>query len=118
MKGVDKLEHPGKELIAAVLILIGLLVIIFSLLHKRFESNLDHIKLYIFGAEGIVMALVGYSYMQEGTHTIHFAYYATSVLFFAAIYFYPKIKVAQEKKLIEIDHATSPSGEQTNSIAS
>ena len=118
MKGLDKIEHPGKELIAVILILLGLLVIVFSLLRKRFESILNHIKLYIFGAEGVVMALVGYSYMQEGTHTIHYAYFLTSILFFAAIYFYPKIKASNEKKQSVVTPVVTQADGKTNSIAS
>jgi hypothetical protein len=96
MKGIDKLEHPGKEFIAVVLIIVGLAVIAFSVVHKKYEKRLGHIRPYILATEGIVMAFVGYSYMTDGSHTVHYAYFFTSVLFFWASYFCFRRKTAKK----------------------
>jgi uncharacterized membrane protein HdeD (DUF308 family) len=94
MKGLDKLDHHH-TVIGIALLFIGLLVIIFSINHKKIEPFLGHIKNVIWGIEGIVMAIIGYTYYLEGTHLLHYAYFLTSILFFCAIpltYFMQKRK--------------------------
>jgi len=58
MKGIDKFEHHH-TLIGLMLVLAGLMVLAFSIYHKKIESTLGKIKYYIFGIESIVMALIG-----------------------------------------------------------
>jgi predicted MFS family arabinose efflux permease len=118
MKGIDKFEHHH-TLISLMLVLAGLMVIVFSIYNKKIESTLGQIKYYIFGIEGIVMALIGYSYFKDGYHLLHYAYYVVSVLFFIAIpvtYFLHKSR--KKKEASKTDLNDSKNNGIVNSIAS
>ena len=83
MKGIDKVEHH--PFIGGVLIFAGLLVIVFSIKHNKIESKFGKIKYFVFGVESVVMALIGYSYYQDGSNLIHYAYFIVALMFIAAI---------------------------------
>lgn len=118
MKGIDKFEHHH-TLIGLLLVLAALIAIVFSIYHKKIEFNLGHIKYYIFGIEGVAMAFVGYSYYQDGSHLLHYAYYLVSILFFIAIpvtYYVQKSRKRKESLKMELSNSTSNG--IVNSIAS
>jgi hypothetical protein len=118
IKGIDKIDHHH-SFVGSILILAGLLVIVFSIKHKKIERYIGHIKYFILGIEGVVMALIGYSYYQDGSHLVHYAYYLTSVLFFIAIpvsYFLHESK--KRKELFKIDVGSKENNGALNSIAS
>lgn len=118
MKGFDKFEHHH-TLIGFILVLAALIAIVFSIYHKKIESNLGHIKYYIFGIEGIVMAFVGYSYYQDGSHLLHYACYIVSIIFFIAIpVTYNIQKSRKRKESLKMESSDSTSNGIVNSIAS
>ena len=119
MKGVDKFEHPGKELMASLLILAGVVVVAGSFLHKKLEPVIGNFKLYIFGIESLVLAILGYTYMIGGSRLMFYFYYLASALFIVAamihlFYVMPKEK---KKKNLPVNGGNETRGE-VNSIAS
>lgn len=108
LKGVDKSEHPGKELYAASFILLGVFVIAGTVLYKKLEPKIGHIKVYVLLVESFVMVLVGYLHWKEGSHLIHYFNFAVSVGFLVAIY----ILIKKKHKIIPIEISTL-SGEET-----
>ena len=118
MKGIDKFEHHH-TLIGLMLVLAGLMVLAFSIYHKKIESTLGKIKYYIFGIESIAMALIGYSCYQNGSHLLHYAYYMVSIMFLIAIpvtYFLHESR--KKKEASKTDLSDSTNNGIVNSIAS
>ncbi len=99
MKGIDKFDHPGNEFIAIVLIVIGIIIVFISFAHNKFRFLSNRVKRLVFVFEGIVMILVGYAYMKEGTHLVHYAYFVTAFLFFGAAVYLPGIKHQGRKRM-------------------
>ncbi|MDP3582105.1 MAG: hypothetical protein Q8S39_09210 [Ignavibacteria bacterium] len=97
MKGIDKVEHH--PFIGGVLIFAGLLVIVFSIKHNKIESKFGKIKYFVFGVESVVMALIGYSYYQDRSNLLHYAYFIVSLMFIAAIPISYFLHDSQSKKV-------------------
>lgn len=117
MKGIDKLEHPGKELIAAVLIISGIVVLVGSFAHKKIEPRIGKFKLYIFGIESLVMALLGYSYMMGGSRLMFYFYYLVAVLFIIVIFIHVMYVIPKEKRE-KVSQSLVENQGDVNSIAS
>ncbi len=98
MKGIDKIEHPGKELVGALLIFIGIVILVGSFIHEKLEHIIGHFKLYIFGLESIVLILLGYSYMVGGSRLMFYFYYLAGLMFIAAIFIHLKYVIPKEKR--------------------
>lgn len=96
-KGIDKFEHHH-ILIGLFLVLVGLLAFVFSIYHKKIEAFLGQIKYFILGMEGVATALAGYSYYQDGSHLLHYAYYLASIMSFIAIPVIYYLNKSQKKK--------------------
>ena len=117
MKGLDKLEHPGKEFIGLILILAGIVVLVGSFSHKKLEPWIGNFKLYIFGIESLVMGFLGYSYMVSGSRLMFYFYYLASFLFIIAMGIHIFYVIPKEKKNRVADTETEKE-EKSNSIAS
>jgi hypothetical protein len=96
MKGIDKIEHEHVA-VGIILLFAGLLVFAFSLNHEKVESRLGNIKYVIWGVEGVVMGLVGYSYYQDGTHLLHYAYFFVAIMYICVIPFHYYMQSSKKK---------------------
>ena len=85
MKGIDKLDHHGKELVGIFFIAAAAGILIGSIFHKKYEQRLGSFKYFIFGTEMIVMALLGYVQMKDGSHLLYYFSFGVSVLFIIPI---------------------------------
>jgi hypothetical protein len=117
MKGIDKFEHHH-VLIGWLLLILGLMILGFSAFNKKIEFILGRIKYFILGIEGFVMLFIGYSYYQDGSHLIHYAYYLTAILFFTAIPVIYFLHKNEEAKKLKIDTGEPVNEGAGNSIAS
>lgn len=90
MKGLDKIETPGKLGYAIIFLLIGALIILGTIFHHKAEKVLHHFKAYVFIFESIVMSIVGYLYMKEGKQYIQYVCFAAAIMFLVATFIYIK----------------------------
>jgi hypothetical protein len=90
MKGLDKIETPGKTGIAILFIIISVLIVLGTIFHHKAGKLLKHFKAYVFVFEAIVMAIVGYLYMKDGKQFIQYVCFATAIMFIAAVIIYLK----------------------------
>lgn len=88
MKGLDKIEAPGKLGYGIVLLIIGVLIVLGTIFHHKAEKILHHFKAYVFVFEFIVMSIVGYLYMKEGKQYIQYVCFATAIMFVVATFIY------------------------------
>jgi uncharacterized membrane protein YedE/YeeE len=88
MKGLDKIDRPGKLLYAIIFMVIGVLIVLGTVFHHRFERHLRHFKGFVLIFEAIVMAIVGYLYMKDGKQYIQYACFLTSIGFIIATIIY------------------------------
>jgi hypothetical protein len=118
-KGIDKFEHPGKELSASFLVLAGVVILAGSLLHQKLEPRMGKFKIYIFCIESLVMAVLGYTYMVGGSHLMFYFYYLVSILFVvAALFHLNNLKSKEKNQKMKSANPESPSAGEDNSIAS
>ena len=118
VKGIDKFDHPGNEFIAVALIIIGAIILFISFAHSKLKFLSQRVKEFIFVFEGIVMIFVGYAFMKEGTHAVHYAYFTTAFLYFGAAVYIPKRKAMESKRREKVELVEKQKNENTNSIAS
>jgi hypothetical protein len=88
MKGLDKIDRPGKLLYAIIFMVIGILIVLGTVFHHRFDRHLRHFKGFVLIFEAIVMAIVGYLYMKDGKQYIQYACFLTSIGFIIATIIY------------------------------
>ena len=95
MKGLDKIDMPGKAVYAIIFMVIGVLIVLGTVFHHRFDRHLRHFKGFIFVFEAIVMGIVGYLYLKEGKQYIQYVCFLTSIGFLiATIAYFTKAKSA------------------------
>lgn len=94
LKGLDKIDVPGKTGVAVIFLLIGILIILGTVFHHKAQKLLKHFKAYIFSFEAIVMTIVGYLYVKEGKQLIQYVCFAAAIMFVVALIVYLK-KVRQ-----------------------
>jgi FtsH-binding integral membrane protein len=93
LKGFDKLGVEGKTPYAVVLIVIGLIILLGTIFHHRFEKTLKHFKGIISVLEAITMAIVGYLYLKDGKQLIQYVcFFAAAMFLIAAIIYFTKEK--------------------------
>ena len=93
LKGFDKLVVPGKVGYAVVLIVIGLIILLGTILHHRFEKIVKHFHGIVALLEAITMAIVGYLYLKDGKELVQYAcFFATGMFLIAAILHFTKSK--------------------------
>lgn len=85
MKGIDKLEHHGKELVGIFFLVCGMAILAGSIYHKKYEQKFGALKYLIYATESLVMAVLGYVYMTDGSKLIHYFCFGVSVLFILPI---------------------------------
>ena len=90
MKGVDKIDKPGKLWFGIVFIFIALLIVFGNIFHHRAEKILRHFKAYVFVLEAIVISIVGYLYMKDGKQMIQYVCFASAFVFMIALVIYIK----------------------------
>ncbi len=110
MKGIDKFDHPGKELFAVLLVLISVIVLAGAFLQKTIGLKHEYLKILVFAMESIAMALVGYAYMQDGTHLIHYFCFAVSVGFIITILLHIFVKFPKDRKKLVFESAVTDAG--------
>jgi hypothetical protein len=90
LKGLDKVETPGKVWYGVIFLVIGALIIGGTVFHHKAEKLLKHFKAYTFIFEAIVMAIVGYLYVKEGKTMIQYICFAAAAMFVVALIVYVK----------------------------
>jgi hypothetical protein len=85
LKGLDKLETPGKLWFGIIFLLIALFITVGTFFHHRMEKWLRHFKAWVYTLEAVVMGIVGYLYMKEGKHMIQYVCFAAAVMFLVAL---------------------------------
>jgi hypothetical protein len=96
LKGFDKVTVPGKTPYAIVLIVIGMMILLGTIFHHRFEKILKHLKGIIPLLEAITMGIVGYLYLKDGKQGLQYVCFAASVMFIiAAIVYFSKSRKRQ-----------------------
>ena len=90
IKGLDKIETPGKLWVSIVFLTIGVLIVLGTIFHHKAEKLLKHFKAYVFAFEAVVMAIVGYLYMKDGKQMIQYVCFAASLMFLVALVVYIK----------------------------
>jgi hypothetical protein len=85
MKGVAKIETPGKLAFALFFIVVGIIIAAGTLFHHKFEHLVKNFKAYVFLLESIVIGLVGYSYLKEGKQGLPYICFAASIAFLIAM---------------------------------
>ena len=88
LKGIDKIDTPGKIWAGIVFLFIGILIVAGTLFHHKAEKLLKHFKAYVFALEALVMSIVGVLYMKEGKQFIQYACFATVLGFIIALVVY------------------------------
>lgn len=88
MKGLDKVETPGKVGYALVFFLIGILIIAGTAFHHKAERLLKHFKAYVYVLEAVVMSIVGYLYAKDGKAMIQYVCFAAAAMFIVALVIY------------------------------
>jgi hypothetical protein len=81
MKGIDKLGHHGKELAGIFFLAASLAILAGTIFHKKYEQKLGSLKYLVFISESLVMAILGYVQMMDGTHLLHYFSFGVSALF-------------------------------------
>jgi phosphoglycerol transferase MdoB-like AlkP superfamily enzyme len=93
LKGIDKLNVPGKGPFAITLILIALFIFFGTAFHHRFEKAFRHLKGYVALLESIVMSMIGYLYLKDGKMMLQYVCFGASLLFLvAAIVYFSKVR--------------------------
>jgi hypothetical protein len=93
MKGIDKIETPGKTVFGLIFIAIALLIVFGTIFHHRFERLLKYFKTYTFIFEAIVWSIMGYLYLKEGRNYIQYAcFFAAIGYFIVGLFFIRKTK--------------------------
>lgn len=88
LKGLDKIATPGKTGVAIFFLAAGVFILLGTIFHKQASSILKHFKGYILGIEAVVMAIVGYLFLQDGKQLIHYVCFSASVMFLVALTVY------------------------------
>jgi phosphatidylserine synthase len=88
LKGISKVNTPGKSWIGLLFIGIALFLAFGTIYYHRFEKILKHFKAYTFCLESIVLALVGYMYVKEGKHFIQYVCFLASIMYIIALIVY------------------------------
>jgi hypothetical protein len=88
LKGADKAEIPGKFWIGLLFILLGIFIVLGTTLHHKWQRWLKHLKAYIMVIEAVVLAIVGYMYMNDGAKYLQYVCWAASLIFIVAIIVY------------------------------
>lgn len=88
LKGLDKIETPGKLWVSIVFLTLGVLIVLGTIFHHKAEKLLKHFKAYVFAFEAIVMAIVGYLYMKDGKQMIQYVCFAAALMFLVALIVY------------------------------
>lgn len=95
LKGIDKLTVPGKAGYAIILIIIGLVIVLGTIFHNRFEKILKHFNGIIAMLEAITMTIVGYLYLKDGKEFVQYAcFFAAAMFLIASIIHFTKSKSA------------------------
>jgi hypothetical protein len=92
LKGIDKIDTPGKLWYGILFLSIGLLIIGGTLFHHKAEKQLKHFKAYVLIFEAIVMITVGYLYEKEGKQFIQYVCFAAAGMFAVALVIYIRKK--------------------------
>ena len=88
MKGIGKIDQPGKLWFSILFIVFALLIVAGTMFHRRAEKVLRHFKAYVFLFEAIVVFLTGYLYLKEGKQLIQYFCFAAALVFLAALVVY------------------------------
>lgn len=88
LKGLDKLETPGKFWFGAIFLFIALFIGAGTFFHHRMERWLRYFKAWVYTSEAVVMGSIGYLYMKEGKHMIQYVCFAAAVMFLVALVVY------------------------------
>ncbi len=88
LKGMDKMEAPGKTGYAVFFILIAVFIVLGTFFHHRLQHTVKHFKAYVFSLEAVVMSIVGYLYLKEGKQTIQYVCFAAALMFVVAVIVY------------------------------
>jgi hypothetical protein len=85
LKGIDKVGNPEKVGYGVFFIIVGMGILIGTIFHHKFEHLIKNFKSYVLSAECVVMAIVGYLFVKEGTHYIQYVCFAASLAFLVAL---------------------------------
>src|SRR5688572_14459653 len=88
MKGLDKIDVPGKTGVAVVFLLIGLFIVLGTIFHHKAQKLLKHFKAYVFALEAIIMTIVGYLYLKDDKQMIQYVCFAAAIMFVVALVVY------------------------------
>ena len=88
LKGLDKIATPGKTGVAIFFLSAGVFILMGTIFHKKASASLKHFKGYIFGIEAVVMAIVGYLFLNDGKQFIQYVCFLASAMFIVALVVY------------------------------
>jgi hypothetical protein len=88
IKGLDKIDTPGKMSYGILFLIMGLLIAVGTLFHHKAEKLLKHFKAYVLIFEAVIMGIVGYLYVKEGKHLLQYVCFAASMMFVVALVIY------------------------------